>query len=84
MMTDAEFDLIDELYFVQPFAYLEDSLGWEEELLLSTLAQLHQKGWIKCLKSPDEEIFEGVDLLVNGRSYFFLASKEGLMKHNLG
>ncbi|MFC3880268.1 hypothetical protein ACFOSV_08780 [Algoriphagus namhaensis] len=84
MMTDEEFDLIDELYFVQPFSYLVDSLGWEEVQILKLLESLHKKGWVKCLRGPDEEIFDEPAILERGQSYFFLATKEGLMKHNLG
>ncbi len=81
-MSDAEFDLLDELYFVQPYHYLLDSLGWDEHLLLSTLDSLYRDGLIKCLQSPDEERFDVVDVLGEGRSLYFLATKKGLMAHN--
>ncbi|MHA7130945.1 hypothetical protein [Algoriphagus namhaensis] len=83
-MTDHEFDLLDELYFVQPYSHLVDSLGWEEALILQVLVDLRQKGWIKCLRSPDEEVFGAVDILAEGKNFYYLATKEGLMKHNMG
>lgn len=81
-MTDAEFDLLDELYFVQPYNYVKESLGWEDELLLQTLNSLYQEGLIKCLESPDQERFEAVNVLAEGKNLYFLATKKGLMAHN--
>lgn len=81
-MTDGEFDLLDELYFVQPFGYLHESLGWTERMLLETLQSAYNKGYIKCLYSPDEEVFESFDMFEKGRNLYFLATKKGLMEHN--
>ena len=81
-MNDEEFDLMDELYFVQPYAYLLETLAWEDALLLSTLASLHSKGYVKCLDDPDTERFGAVDIMNEGKSLYFLATKNGLMAHN--
>lgn len=81
-MTDAEFDLMDELYFVQPFEYTKETLKWEDELLLNTLHSLYSQGFIKCLETPDHERFDEVDVLKDGKKLFFLATKKGLMAHN--
>lgn len=81
-MNDEEFDLMDELYFVQPYGYLMESLGWEEELLLATLQSLFSQGYIKCLDNPDTERFGAVDIIKEGKDLYFLATKKGLMAHN--
>ncbi|MEP0710608.1 hypothetical protein [Algoriphagus sp.] len=81
-MNDAEFDLMDELYFVQPYSYLRETLAWEEELLLLTLQGLFSQGYIKCLDDPDTERFGAVDIMKEGTSLYFLATKKGLMAHN--
>ncbi|MCH7400728.1 hypothetical protein ACFOUP_12205 [Belliella kenyensis] len=81
-MTTKEFDLLDELYFVQHYSYLKEALNWEDDVLLSTLQSLHDQGYIKCLKSPDEEVFNSVDLPNQGVNYYYLATKKGLMDHN--
>ena len=81
-MNDKEFDLMDELYFVQPFTYLLETLEWEEEMLLSTLKSLYSQGYIKCLDEPDTERFGAVDIMKEGKSLYFLATKNGLMAHN--
>jgi DNA-binding MarR family transcriptional regulator len=81
-MSDAEFDLLDELYFVQPFSYLQETLAWEDHTLIETLDLLYQEGLIKCLQSPDVERFDQVNIVEEGRNLYFLATKKGLMAHN--
>lgn len=80
-MSDDQFDLLDELYFLQSFAYLKEVLKWEDERLLTTLQQLYDREWIKCYTSPDEEIFEKTNLHDGGREYYYLATKKGLLNH---
>lgn len=81
-MTNDEFDLLDELYFLQSFLYLKSSLGWEDERLLKNLEVLLKKTWIRCYESPENEIFEALPLTEKAKGYYFLATKEGLLKHN--
>ncbi|NVJ86250.1 MAG: hypothetical protein HWE15_08085 [Algoriphagus sp.] len=81
-MTEDEFDLLDELYFVQPYTYLKETLGWPDDRLLVTLQGLHQKSFIKCLTAPDDELFGVINILEEGKNLFFLATKKGLMAHN--
>ena len=81
-MSENEFDLMDELYFVQHYSYLKGVLGWEDQIMLETLSLLHDQGLIKCLRSPDEEIFSAVNFTEEGKSLYYLATKKGLMVHN--
>ncbi|WP_186754830.1 hypothetical protein [Echinicola salinicaeni] len=81
-MSDEEYELLDELYFVQPYGYLKETLNWEDEELLATLQELHSRELIKCMVGPDEELFEGIDIAGQGKNYYFLATKKGLMEHN--
>ena len=81
-MSDDEFDLLDELYFVQPYSYLEETLTWDASKLLQTLGSLYAKEFIKCLTAPDDERFDRVDILSEGQNLFYLATKKGLMAHN--
>lgn len=81
-MSEEEFDLIDELYFVQSYSYLKETLHWEDEKLLAILQDVVEKDWVKCFFSPDEEVFEKPDLLKDGRELYYLATKKGLLRHN--
>jgi len=81
-MSENEFDLMDELYFVQHYSYIKETLGWKDERIIETLSSLHHQGLIKCLRSPDEEIFTDVDFPLEGQDLYYLATKKGLMVHN--
>lgn len=81
-MSDEEFDLMDELYFVQSYDYLKETLGWEDEVLIKTLVSLYDQGYIKCLSNPDSELFTEVNVEEQAKKLHFLATKNGLMAHN--
>ncbi len=82
-MSDNEFDLLDELYFVTPFHELQDKLDFDEDTLKQTLLACYEKGWIKVLTDQDTEIKVDKDkILQQGSQYMYLATKKGLMTHN--
>jgi len=82
-MTDEEFDVMDELYFVQPFDYLTEELSMSDEEIKPVLKSLLNHGWIKCLHNMNDEVFnEHLNFDDEFRNYFYLASKAGLLAHN--
>lgn len=81
-MSDHEYDVLDELYFLIGFKELKENVGMEDDELLAVLQKLHQKDWIKCFEAPDLEISaETVDLEIDFRKYQYLATKAGLKAH---
>lgn len=82
-MTNTEFDVLDELYFIQSYEYLMKSLTLSEDQLRSTLRSLLEKGWVTCYSSPtDEIIFESSNFEKEFYNYHYLANKKGLLAHN--
>lgn len=82
-MTEAEFDVMDELYFVQSYSYLAEELDMPDEDLVETLKSLWSRGWIKVLIDVDtEEKNDQLDWVKRYKDYYFLATKKGLLKHN--
>jgi hypothetical protein len=82
-MTDIEYDVLDELYFVQSFDNLQKESNCSEIALRQVLEDLFKKGWLKCYTKMDVEVFEDeIDFDKNYKSYLYLASKKGLMAHN--
>ncbi len=82
-MSDLEFDVLDELYFVQSYEHLKLTLGWEDDLLRDTLRKLLAKMWIRCYLNPNEEIYgDDIDFETSYWKYYYLASKTGLFAHN--
>ena len=82
-MSDEEFDLIDELYFVSSYQDLKSALAFSDDSLKFILVNLIQKGWVKIFKTVDEEgDLEDINRDNNFRKCFFLVSKKGLFEHN--
>lgn len=82
-MSDEEFDVLDELYFVQPFSYLIEELQMEEDDLKQVLRSLLQKGYIKCFFNMNDEVFDDqLNFEEEFKNYHYLASKQGLLAHN--
>ena len=80
-MKDSEFDLLDELYFMISYPELIENVELTENEIRNTLISMATKGWIRIYNNSDEELDE-FDLIANFRSYFYLASKKGLLEHN--
>ncbi|WP_258103378.1 hypothetical protein [Marinoscillum sp. MHG1-6] len=81
-MTDDEFNVLDELYFVISFDQLLDQVDYDELQLLEILKKLQSQGWVRCHKTVDEE-WEISDLTNQQLKHsYFLATKTGLLAHN--
>jgi hypothetical protein len=81
-MTDNEFDVLDELYFVTSYNDLLKQLDFSDDLLITTLNMLKDKGWVKFLKDIDQE-WNITELTIDQiKQSYFLASKSGLLAHN--
>ena len=82
-MTDQEFDLLDELYFVVSLSALQETLGWTRADVLENLACLLAKGWARCIDRQDQTLdISPADLPAYADTCLFLATKEGLKAHN--
>lgn len=82
-MTDIEFQILDEVYFLQPYSYLAKTLVLTDSELSAGLLSLLEKGWVRCYISPNEEVdYRHCDYKDNYWSLYFLASKKGLVAHN--
>ena len=82
-MTDIEFELIDNLYFVQSFEALCKTMGMNEYEMKQQLLSLVQKDWVKVMdKQTDEEISNIEIWTAACDNYFYLATKKGLFEHN--
>ncbi|MFY0600463.1 MAG: hypothetical protein JXR03_12395 [Cyclobacteriaceae bacterium] len=81
-MSDDEFNVLDELYFVQSFDELIALSSYAEAPLLEVLKSLQKQDWIKILKDVDDEWPEANLTDDQIRSSFFLATKKGLLAHN--
>ncbi|MFN0048074.1 MAG: hypothetical protein ACKVOU_03000 [Cytophagales bacterium] len=82
-MSDLEFDIIDELYFVNSFTDLRDKLHLQEGQLKFQLLNLIENEWVNYFEELDGLQNPAVaDLSKKLNDMFFLASKQGLLAHN--
>ncbi len=82
-LTTKEFDLLDELYFVQHYDVLKEAIGWKDSEIQQILADLLAKDFIKLLVDHDIEFRLGSnEQQVPWKKLYYLASKKGLMIHN--
>ena len=82
-MTEEEFEVLDELYFVTHYEELQLSLNLDTEPLRSLIISLWDKGWLRCYLGVDNELDgDTVDFENQFNKYHYLASKEGLLAHN--
>lgn len=85
-MTDVEFDILDEVYFVTAYIDIRTQLGISDADLAIGLHRLLQKGYIKQLQF-DETAGDFIKLespdYTGYSTYHYLATKAGLLAHNL-
>ena len=83
-MTDTEFDILDELYFVSSFSDLAQKTGQSLAELERNLRSLLEQDLIRSYwPDPDTELaYEESSFAAIVRDSYFLASKEGLLQHN--
>lgn len=87
-MTDLEFEILDQIYFVESFEKIQSSLSCEEKKLFQTLREMIEKGWVKCLIDPhhhhhQSEVNADIKQFEEKyKVYQYLATKEGLLAHN--
>lgn len=82
-MTDKQYELLDELYFIQTAETLHARLGWTKAEVAKVLLEIFENGWLKVLFKHDQEIeLTQQELALQINEYGFIASKTGLFAHN--
>lgn len=82
-MTDLEFDILDEIYFVETFENLHLKLNINAQTLKETLKSMIEKGWVKCFANQYTEVILDTSFFEEYyQVYYYLATKEGLLAHN--
>ena len=83
-MSEEEYNIMDQLYFVTSFEDVKNLSEVDETLVTAVLWKFLQSGWIKCFDGPEQEVepTEG-DFKTSFKKYHYLASKQGLLAHNV-
>jgi predicted transcriptional regulator len=83
-MSEHEFDILDELYFVVSYDDLKSTLSLTDSEICAALQSLIQKGYVKILY-PDQDTeheYNEANFGQQCQDYFYLATKAGLVVHN--
>jgi hypothetical protein len=82
-MSDIEYQVLDELYFMISFHKLMEITELDEFSLKNCLRILISKGWVRCFKdAKGEKHIEDIDFDNKFADYQYLATKKGLLAHN--
>ncbi|MFK7969705.1 MAG: hypothetical protein AB8F95_05025 [Bacteroidia bacterium] len=84
-LNDLQFDVIDCLYFVEPYANILEDVGKPEPIVRDELRTLIDRGYVNVLifeESSGDYVKTSIFDSDNMQDYFYLASKDGLLKHN--
>lgn len=84
-LTDLQFDILDSIYFVEPLENILAEVDSPRPVVLDELKNMIDKGWVQVMGYNEEEgdyvrtnIFDSDNM----HEYRFLATKEGLLRHN--
>ncbi|MFK7924940.1 MAG: hypothetical protein AB8H47_23485 [Bacteroidia bacterium] len=84
-LTDIQFQILDSLYFVERFEHVLEEAEQPRTIVINELRTMIDRGWIQVMMFNLEEgdfrrtnIFDTDHL----EDYSYLATKDGLLKHN--
>lgn len=84
-LSALQYEILDKIYFVESFRHITEEINSPVNIIADELKNLIVKRWIQVLvydeKAKDyvkTEIYDTDNL----QDYFFLITKEGLLKHN--
>lgn len=84
-LTDIQFQILDSLYFVETFAHIVEEANEPTAVVKDEIRTLIDKGLVQVMMFDEEKgdfrrttIFDADNI----QDYSFLATKDGLLKHN--
>lgn len=85
VLTTIEYDILNALYFVEPFEHILEECKEKPAVVADVLEQLIHKKFVVAMKWDDEKseyIRSYIYDKDNMKAYSYLATKEGLMAHH--
>ncbi len=84
-LTELQFDILDAIYFIEPYQNLLNDIDQPEPVIRDELRTMIDKGWVNVMQFDAEKgDYEKTRIYDtdNMQEYAYLASKDGLLKHN--
>jgi hypothetical protein len=84
-LNDVQFEILDAIYFVEPLDNILEEVAAPRAVVLDELRTMIDKGWVQVLRF-DEDSGDYVRTAIYDSDqmgdFGYLATKDGLMKHN--
>jgi len=84
-LTELQFDILDCIYFVEPLDKILEEVDHPRPVVIDELKNMIDKGWVQVMGYDEQandylrtHIFDSDNL----QEFRFLATKEGLLRHN--
>ena len=82
-MSENEFEILDELYFIITYDTLKERVTIDEKSLVAGLKNLVNRNFVRCYHDANTLVEpEELDFDHHFSEYYYLASKQGLIAHN--
>ena len=84
-LNDVQFDILDALYFVEPYERILSEIPHTEPIVRRELLSMIKKGWVQVLRFDEKKgdyLRTHIIDVDNMQEFAFLATKEGLLRHN--
>lgn len=84
-LTDLQFQILDSIYFVESFTHILEEAGEPVPVVIDELRTMIDRGWVQVMEFDPRKgdytrtAFFDTDQMDR---YHYLATKEGLLRHN--
>lgn len=85
LLTDIEYDILNAIYFVEPFENILAECNAAPNVVADVLKQLIHKKYVVAMRFDEEKQEYSRSFIYdsdNMNAYAYLATKEGLLAHN--
>ncbi len=85
MLNDIQFQILDAIYFVEPFANILEEVDANRPIIIDELRTMIDKGWVQVMiyeQAKGDFVKTSIFDTDHLEEYHFLATKDGLLKHN--
>ena len=84
-LTDLQFQILDSIYFVESFEHIVEEAEQPVPIVVDELRTMIDRGWVQVMVFDDgkeDYVRTAIYDADNMQNYHYLATKNGLLKHN--
>jgi hypothetical protein len=84
-LTVLQFDILDTLYFIEPYEHILEEVNAPAAVVGAELRFMIDRGWVQVMQYDEKSSDYRRTMIYDSDNlgqYGFLATKEGLLKHN--